>query len=161
MTSLIEPIASDFGCELVDVDLNNGVLKVIIDEADGLHSDSLLEVTKAVSRMIDAEDPIPGRFTLEVSSPGVERPLKKPEHFRRSLGEEITVKTMPDVPGERRAEGILKDADEYGITVETNEGDRTLRFGEIRSARTVFHWGPTPKKGGSKQPENKTKGQPA
>lgn len=161
--NLIEPIADDFGCELVDVDFNNGVLKVIIDESGGLNSQTLVDMTKAISRMIDAEDPIPGRFTLEVTSPGVERPLKKPEHFRRSVGEDITVKTTPDVEGERRVEGKLDDADEYGITITSADGQRVLKYGEIRTARTVFSWGPTPKKGGAtpRTKKNTTKGQPA
>ncbi len=157
-TSLIEPIADDFGCELVDVDFNSGVLKVIIDEPGGLNSQTLVDVTKAVSRMVDAEDPIHGRFTLEITSPGVERPLKKPQHFRRSMGETILVKTQPDVEvaGERRAQGLLAAADEYGITLTIDGEDHTLSYGEIRSARTVFDWGPTPKKGG-KQNQNASK----
>lgn len=164
MTALVQPIADDFHCELVDVDFNNGVCKVIIDEPDGLNSQTLVDVTKAVSRMIDAEDPIPGRFTLEVTSPGVERPLKQPDHYRRSVGEDITVKTMPEVPGDRRVEGKLASADGAGITIETTDGERTLRYGEIRSARTVFAWGPTPKKGGkatNSANDTKKKGQPA
>ena len=148
--SLITPITDDFHCELVDVDYNNGVLKVIIDEPGGLNSQTLVDVTKAVSRMIDADDPIPGRFTLEITSPGVERPLKKPDHFHRSIGEDISIKTMPDVEGERRVEGLLTAADEFGITLTTAGVDRTFRYGEIRSARTVYAWGPTPKKGGQK-----------
>jgi len=164
VTALIQPIADDFHCELVDVDYVNGVLKVIVDEPDGLNSQTLVEVTKAVSRMIDAEDPIPGKFTLEVTSPGVERPLKTAQHFQRSVGEDITLKTMPDVEGDRRVEGKLINADEFGITVAAEGGERTLRYGEIRSARTVFAWGPTPKKGGksaNKANETTKKGQPA
>ena len=149
-TSLIEPICDDFGCELVDVDFNNGVLKVIVDEPGGLNSQTLVDVTKAVSRMVDAEDPIGGRFTLEITSPGVERPLKKPAHFRRSVGETVLVKTMPDtlINGERRAEGELVSADEYGITLSIEGEEHAVTYGQIRSARTVYAWGPTPKKGG-------------
>ncbi len=156
-TSLIEPICDDFGCELVDVDYNNGVLKVIIDEPGGLNSQTLVDVTKAVSRMVDAEDPISGRFTLEITSPGVERPLKKPLHFERSIGETILLKTLPDVlvNGERRAEGELIGADEYGITMSIDGEDHRVTYGQIRSARTVFAWGPTPKKGG-KANQNKS-----
>jgi ribosome maturation factor RimP len=149
-TSLVTPITDDFHCELVDVDYNNGVMKLIIDQPAGLLSQTLIEVTKSVSRMIDAEDPIPGRFTLEITSPGVERPLKKPEHFRRSIGEDVSMKTMPDVDGDRRVDGVLRAVDEFGVTIDTGDGERMLRFGEIRSARTVFAWGPTPKKGGQK-----------
>lgn len=155
-TALIEPICDDFGCELVDVDYNSGVLKVVVDEPGGLNSQTLVDVTKAVSRMVDAEDenggqfPISGRFTLEITSPGVERPLKKPTHFERSVGETVLVKTLPDalIDGERRAEGELVAADEFGITLSVDGEEHTVTYGQIRSARTVYAWGPTPKKGG-------------
>jgi ribosome maturation factor RimP len=154
-SNLLEPIADDFSVDIVDVEYNGGVMKVVIDQPDGLESGVLVEVTKAVSRMIDAEDPIPGRFTLEVTSPGVERPLKRPDHFRRAVGETVAVKTNPDVEGERRIEGTLAAADDFGITIAGDAGDRTVRYGEIRSARTTFDWGPTPKQGGPKQNTNK------
>ena len=155
VTALVEPIADDYAVEIVDLDYSGGVLKVVIDQPDGLESGVLVEVTKAISRMIDAEDPIPSRFTLEVTSPGVERPLKTPAHFKRAVGETVAVKTNPDVEGDRRFEGDLVDADDHGITVATDGGDRTVRYGEIRSARTTFDWGPTPKQGGPKQNRNK------
>lgn len=148
--SLVEPIADDFGVELVDIESLQGVVRVVVDEPGGLNSQTLVDVTKAISRMVDAEDPIPGRFTLEVSSPGVERPLKRPAHFQRTIGEQISVKTTPDVEGERRVEGELVAADGEGITVAGDDGSRTLRYGEIRSARTIFEWGPAPKPGGQK-----------
>lgn len=155
VTALVDPIADDYAVEIVDLDYSGGVLKVVIDQPDGLESGVLVEVTKAISRMIDAEDPIPSRFTLEVTSPGVERPLKTPAHFKRAVGETVAVKTNPDVEGDRRFEGDLVDADDHGITVATDDGDRTVRYGEIRSARTTFDWGPTPKQGGPKQNKNK------
>lgn len=148
--ALVEPITDDFGCELVDIEYGNGVARVVIDQPDGLGTQTLVDVTKAISRMIDAEDPIAGRFTLEVTSPGVERPLKRPPHFTRAIGESVNVKTTPDVDGERRIHGTLTAADEYGITITGDHGERTLAYGEIRSARTVFDWGPTPKQGGQK-----------
>lgn len=155
VAALVDPIADEYMVEIVDLDYTGGVLKVVIDQPDGLESGVLVEVTKAISRMIDAEDPIPGRFTLEVTSPGVERPLKTPAHFKRAVGETVSVKTNPDVEGDRRFEGDLVDADDHGITVVTDGGDRTVRYGEIRSARTTFDWGPTPKQGGPKQNKNK------
>ena len=155
VTALVEPIADDYAVEIVDLDYSGGVLKVVIDQPDGLESGVLVEVTKAISRMIDAEDPIPSRFTLEVTSPGVERPLKTPAHYKRAVGETVAVKTNPDVEGDRRFEADLVDADDHGITVATEDGDRTVRYGEIRSARTTFDWGPTPKQGGPKQNKNK------
>lgn len=156
-SALVEPITDDFGCELVDIESNNGVVRVIIDQPGGLISDVLIEVTKAVSRMVDAEDPIPGRFTLEVTSPGVERPLKRPDHFQRAIGESVKIKTTPDVEGERRVQGELTEADEASITIVGEHGSRTLRYGEILTARTVFDWSPTPKLGGGQKREKKRK----
>jgi len=144
----VTPIADDFGVELVDIEFHNGVLKVVVDEEGGLNSQTLVDVTKAISRMIDADDPVPGKFTLEVTSPGVERPLKKPAHFRRAIGADVSVKTEPDVEGERRIEGVLAEADELGIRITFEGGERSLQYGEIRTARTVFLWGPGPKPGG-------------
>lgn len=153
--SLVEPIADDFGVELVDIESLQGVVRVVIDEPDGLNSQTLVDVTKAISRMVDAEDPISGRFTLEVSSPGVERPLKRPTHFRRAIGETVNIKTAPEVDGERRVEGKLLSADDEGVTVEGDHGTRTLRYGDIRTARTTFAWGPGPKPGGQKNGASK------
>lgn len=156
-SSLVEEITDDYGCELVDVESNNGVVRVVIDQPDGLSSQVLVEVTKAVSRMIDAQDPIPGRFTLEVTTPGVERPLKRPGHYIRSVGEDVTVKTAPEVEGDRRVKGVLAAADEASITIEGEHGSRTLRYGEIVSGRTVFEWGPAPKPGGGQKRGKKRK----
>lgn len=154
LTALVEPITDDFGVELVDVEFDCGVLKVVIDQPEGVSSGAIVDVTKATSRMLDAEDPIPGRFTLEVTSPGVERALKTPTHFARAVGEDVTVKTNPDVEGERRVDGRLVSADGYGIVVVGEHGERTLRYGQIRSARTTFEWGPGPKPGKSKNTES-------
>lgn len=151
ITALVEPITDDFGVELVDVEYERGVLKIVIDEPEGVTSTAIVDVTKATSRMLDAEDPIPGRFTLEVTSPGVERALKTPTHFERAVGEDVTVKTNPDVEGERRVDGRLASADESGIVIVGEHGERRLQYGQIRSARTTFEWGPGPKPGRSKK----------
>jgi len=150
MTALIEPICADLVVELVDVEFNHGVLKVVIDEQDGLNSQTLVDMTKEISRMIDREDPIPGRFHLEVTSPGVERPLKKPHHFVRAIDSDVAIKTEPSVEGGRRIVGLLTHADDERIVVETADGERTLTYNEIRSAKTIFDWGPTPKPGKAK-----------
>jgi ribosome maturation factor RimP len=90
-----------------------------------------------VSRALDDADPIGHRYTLEVTSPGLERSLRTPEQFARAVGEVVRVKTRSDVEGERRVEGVLSAADTDGITV----AERTLGYHEIERARTVFEWG--------------------
>ena len=87
-----------------------------------------------------------GRYTLEVSSPGVERPLRTPEHFRRFVGTSVAVKTRPDVEGDRRLEGTLEAADDEGVVV----AGRRLAYDDIEKARTVFVWEPA-ERGKAKQ----------
>lgn len=110
-----------------------------------------LEGVAAATRVIDAmleedRDPVPGRYTLEVSSPGLERPLRTPEHFRRAVGTTISVKTKPGTPGERRVEGRLDSASldpDEGIEI----GGRRIPYAFIEKARVVVQWGPPPKPG--------------
>src|SRR3954452_19162357 len=144
---LVEPVVTASGLELVDVELKAGILRVAVDRPDGIDLDGISAAATAVSAVLDESDPIEGRYTLEVSSPGLERPLRTPDHFRRFVGTTITVKTKPGVEGERRVSGTLDDADDDGFTV----GGRRLRYDEVERARTVFEWGPTPKPNGSQQ----------
>ncbi|MEE1565485.1 MAG: hypothetical protein V1249_10935, partial [Acidimicrobiales bacterium] len=93
----------------------------------------------------DHEDPVKGRYTLEVSSPGLERTLRRPGHFVRAIGSTVTVKTLPGTDGDRRVQGILESADGGGITLRTAEDVvRVLRHDEIQKARTVFEWTSAP-----------------
>ena len=117
---LCAPLCERVGVELLDVEYNGGVLRVTIDHPDGVGMDAIAALTREVSRALDHEEPLPGRYTLEVSSPGLERPLRRPEHFARVVGASITVKTTPDVEGERRLVGTLEQADSDGITVRTH-----------------------------------------
>ena len=91
-----------------------------------------------VSDALDRHDPIPGRYTLEVSSPGLERPLRTPAHFQRFVDSDIAVKTKADVEGDRRVEGKLESADDEGFVV----AGRRLSYADVEKARTVFVWEP-------------------
>src|SRR5947208_2447471 len=90
---LIEPLLTPSGFELVDVELKAGVLQISIDRPGGIDLEADSQAATVISAALDAADPIDGRYTLEVSSPGLERPLRTPEHFRRFVGTTITVKT--------------------------------------------------------------------
>src|SRR5687768_7769592 len=115
---LVEPVLAARGVDLVDLTLGGGVLDLRVDTpAGGIDLDTIAQVTQAVSRLLDEHDPIPGRYTLEVSSPGLERPLRTPAQYRRFVGTTVTVKTHPHVEGERRAKGVLQSADDEGFTV--------------------------------------------
>jgi len=152
---LVEPIVAGAGLSLYDLDLNGGVLRVVVDGPDGVGLDALTEVTRAVSRALDERDPIDGRFTLEVSSPGLERTLRTPAHFAGAVGSVVTIKTIPGAPGERRLQGVLASVDDDGITVGAGDDARHVPFADIERARTVFEWGPAPKPGGSRNARTK------
>jgi ribosome maturation factor RimP len=146
----LQPVIAAAHLELVDVELRSGVLLVTVDREGGVDLQALTDANRAVSGVLDELDPIPGRYTLEVSSPGVERTLRTPAHFAKAVGETVTVKTRPQVPGDRRRRGVLVAADEHGLTLEEeggpDEGVR-LAYSDIDKARTVFLWGPEPKAG--------------
>ena len=88
----------------------------------------------------EGRDPIPHAYRLEVSSPGVERPLRRPEEFARRVGEKGKIRTLEPIEGARNHSGVLTAADEDGVTIDTEQGERRLHFGDISSARTVFDW---------------------
>lgn len=154
--SLVEPVLTDLGLELFDVEHAGGILRITVEKPGGLDLDAISTASRAVSRLLDEHDPVPGRYTLEVTSPGLERRLRTPAHFVRAVGSEVTVKTKVEVDGERRVRGTLVAADDAGITVRGADDDveRTLAHDQIEKARTVFEWGPAPKPGAG-QPKKK------
>ena len=163
---IVAPLFGDGPTELVDVEHAGGVVRITVDRAGGVSADDLADLTRRISRAMDDADPLPGRYTLEVSSPGLERPLRTPDHFARAVGDTVHVKTRPNVDGERRIVGELTAADDDGITIRPQtiqrvqgaQGDvRHLRYEEIERARTVFDWGPAPKPGkpGAPKPSEK------
>ena len=154
---LVEPIVAAAGLSLYDLDLQAGVLRVVVDQPGGVGMDAITDVTRSVSRALDDADPIAGHFTLEVSSPGLERTLRTPAHFASALGDTVSVKTVPGVDGERRFQGTLESVDDDGIAVAVADADqpRRVAFADIERARTVFEWGPGPKPGGSRNPRTK------
>ena len=155
--SAIEPHLSASGFEVVDVVHQGRVLRVTVDllvgpgdqvdRAGGIDMDGVTEATRLVNEVLDREDLLGAQTSLEVSSPGIERPLRTPEHFRRFVGTEVAVKTRPGTEGDRRLTGVLDKADEEGVVV----AGRRLAYADIEKARTVFVWPASPKKTPSKK----------
>lgn len=160
----VAPVVAEEGIDLVEVLFTGGKLQVVVDRDGGIDLDALSRVSGRVSRLLDQHDLVPGRYTLELSSPGLERPLRTPEQFRRFVGATVSVKTRPDVAGERREKGRLQAADEEGIVLQPSEGPgagvaRRLAYGDIERARTVFDWGPAPKPGRGPSRKGRAQGQ--
>src|SRR5437588_11345070 len=95
--ALVEPLLAAHDVEVVDVEHLGATLRVTVDRPGGIDLDAISEATHVVSAALDRHDPVPGRYTLEVSSPGVERTLRTPDHFQRFVGTTVNVKTRPDV----------------------------------------------------------------
>ena len=115
-------------------------------------------VTRELSRALDEADPIDGRFTLEVSSPGLERVLRTPAHFASAVGTTVSVKTVPGSPANAASRARSLSVDDDGITLAGDADDdepRRVAFGDIERARTVFEWGPGPKPGAPRNPRTK------
>ncbi len=146
--ALVEPLLTQLDLELFDVEQAGGVLRVTVDRPGGVDLIQVAEATRAVSRALDDNDPLPGRYTLEVTSPGLERKLRTPAHFRGAVGSDVTIKLVPGVSETRRLAGVLVGADDETVVIADGDGDeQRIPYDQIERARTVFEWGPQPKPG--------------
>ena len=118
LAGALSPVLEARGLDLVDVELRGTQLTVFVDKVGGVGLDELGEATKDVSAALDEIDPIPGRYTLSVSSPGLERRLRTPAHFVRAVGEKVTVRVHAGTADVRRLTGTLSAADDYGLHAE-------------------------------------------
>jgi ribosome maturation factor RimP len=151
LESLVQPVVEAAGLELVEVVFHGGrggILRVTVDREGGVDLDTIAEVSGRISRRLDLEDFNPGRYTLEVSSPGVERPLRRPEDYARRVGTKVKVRTA-GAEGPWTFVGTIVQARPDTVTVATEAGVETVSYEEIEAARTVFEWpaGGTKKKG--------------
>jgi ribosome maturation factor RimP len=149
LADALSPLLEAQGLDLVDVVFRGSELEVFVDREGGVDLEALSDATRAVSSALDEIDPIPGRYTLTVSSPGLERRLRTPAHFARAVGETVTLRVHAGTDEVRRVSGTLEAADATGCTLtgpDLPEGSLRVTYDEIERARTVFAWGPQPKK---------------
>ncbi len=141
LTKLLEPAIEQLGYELSDLELKlggqDGVIRLFIDKDDGVRLEDCETVSRQVSALLDVEDPVPGHYVLEVSSPGLDRRLTKLEHFQRFMGEDIRVKLRFPVRGRMNFRGALRAADEENIEIEVDGESHRLPIATIQSARLI------------------------
>ena len=137
--ALVRPVIEGEGLDLVDVTFGREggrrILRVTVDGDDGVDLDTISELSQKVSRRLDLEGFEPGPYALEVSTPGIERPLRRPKDFRRAIGERVRVKTEEDV-----LEGELRAAEDDAILIAAGEDERRVALDEVAAARTVVDW---------------------
>ncbi len=144
-------LLSRIGLDLYDVELAGGALNVTVSRPEGVDLEALTEANHLLSAWLDEHDPLPGRYTLDVASPGLERRLRTPAHFLSAVGDTVTLRERRDAEATRRLEGVLLSATKSELTIEDREaGVLTVQLGNIERARTVFAWGATAKPSPSK-----------
>ncbi len=141
LVNLIEPIVEGLGYECVGIEFNphpqHGMLRVYIDSANGILLDDCSKVSHQLSGMLDVEDPIPGNYQLEVSSPGADRPFFKLSQFQRFIGSTVTVTLFKPINKRRKITGLIQKVE--GDAVVLQEGDQTfdIPFKAMSKARLV------------------------
>jgi ribosome maturation factor RimP len=139
LVELLGPVVADLGYELWELEYTgqsgSGLLRLYIDSAEGISVDDCERVSRAVSAAMDVADPIASNYTLEVSSPGLDRVLRKREHFARFTGEQVRVETVRTVGGRKRFAGLLVKVEGDEITLEVDGSTVSLPVDGINKAR--------------------------
>ena len=143
LTELLAPVVEDAGAFLEGVETTRAgrysTVRVLVDLPDGpgdLDLDALTEVSRAVSAAVDGADPVKGQYTLEVSTPGAERELSTPRHFRRAVGHDVEL-VVEDDGVDAVLTGTITAADEDSVTLQTDGRERALALDDVRQARMV------------------------
>ena len=142
LAELLNPILEDLGFEMVRVRLSNGnpsTLQIMADRLDGqIGVDELAEINTSVGTILDVEDPIPENYTLEISSPGIDRPLTRKKDFDSFQGFEARVETTELIDGRRRFRGVLAGVNNDEVLINLEEGTIGLKFTWLSDARLVL-----------------------
>lgn len=139
--SMVRPLVAQARLDIYDVEFTSGVLRVTLDRKGGIDVDTIGEFSKSISRLLDEDESIvPGdNYMLEVTSPGIERKLRKPAHFVAMVGQRAKLKLTHGSGAARRIEGVISAADEESIDLAIDDAEpRKIAYDEIESARSVF-----------------------
>jgi len=153
IAAMIEPALTAMGYDIVRVQLggsrHSATLQIMCDREDGrpVTLDDCAEISRLASAVLDVEDPIAGEYTLEVSSPGLDRPLTRPKDFERFTGAEARVELSLPVDGQKRFKGVLRGLDDEAVILETGDGRQRLALADIEKAKLVPAGLPGPAQG--------------
>ena len=139
---LVGPYVAAEGIELDDVEVLGGgrLLRVVVEGDGPIELDRIADLSRGIARLIEEDDPFPGAYTLEVSSPGLERKLRRPAQFDKAIGSDVHIKTFKKIADEKHHRGQLTAADDDAIVVSIDGDERRIEMADIASARTVFVW---------------------
>jgi ribosome maturation factor RimP len=153
VSAAVGPAVAATGCTLYDVEVAGSgpqrTVRVLVDRDGGVDLDTVTAVTHSISPVLEGVDSLAGPYLLEVSSPGIERPLRRPEHYRAARGETVTIK-FHTATGPQRVRGTLVDVTGAGnerCVVDVDGEQVEIPLADVTQARTVFEWGPQPRPG--------------
>lgn len=142
--AMVQPYLNDNGFELVDIEYikegNNWFLRIFVDKEGGIDIDECGRISEYVSEQLDENDPISGAYFLEVSSPGAERPLKKPEDVRKAVGKYVFMTTYEPVDGAKEFEGNLLSFDGVTAVVKVGKKEHSIPYDKVASARLAIQF---------------------
>ena len=139
---LVAPVVEATSARLYDVEHHGHTVRVVVDSDGGIDLEALARLSRVMSRILDDHEVMSGRYTLEVSSPGLERPLRTLEHFRSAEGSVVRIKTGPEFDGPRRITGVLESVQDGEVRVRCEDGSsQRVGLSDVASARTTFEWG--------------------
>ncbi len=148
VTALIEPVVERAGAELVDLEFAGSagrpILRAYVDTSDGVTLDQCARLSRQIEEKLESEGAVPPRYVLEVSSPGIDRPLTKREHFERFRGQEIAVRLFQKRDGRKQFVGTLENVEDgavsYAITIAGDDGRWRFEREEVARARRYVRW---------------------
>ena len=136
----ISKIIEANGAALYDTEVvtefDETIFRVLVTKVGGVSLDLCATISHELSPFLDVHPPMSERYRLEISSPGIERKLTKPVHFKNAIGEKVKLK----ITGGDKLKGVLKNADNNGIVVETKQGDESFEYSTLGTAKTYFDW---------------------
>ncbi|MFO0390075.1 MAG: ribosome maturation factor RimP [Alphaproteobacteria bacterium] len=144
ITSIIEPSLDDMGYVIVQIKMADGdrrkTLAIMAERKDGvvMGFDDCTEISRVVGALLEVDDPITGAYNLEVCSPGIDRPLTRPEDYSKYAGYEAKIETQLPIEGRKRFRGVLKGMNDNKVTMNMDGKDTVISFSNIRTAKLVM-----------------------
>lgn len=139
---LVEPVIQADGMDLIEVEYrrepHGWVLRLYMDQASGMSVDDCARMSDVVGDLLDVSDVIPNPYHLEVSSPGLDRPLRRPEHFQAQVGKVIEARTIDPIDGRRKFRGILREVSGEMITVDCDGREYRIPIPQVERARLRY-----------------------
>ncbi|OGQ86155.1 MAG: ribosome maturation factor [Deltaproteobacteria bacterium RIFOXYD12_FULL_56_24] len=144
LTQLALPVVADFGCELVELQFKREapgwLLRLIIDKENGVGIDDCSRISREFAHLLEVEDPIEQAYSLEVSSPGLDRPLKTERDFVRCRGKKAKVVLREPIDGQNPCIGLIEEVNQESVTLRTDQGIIEIPFARMKRARLFIEF---------------------